>query len=48
LVFAAPMIVMYVLGIGIAWLAKPKSDARGSVDQDAVLGLVVAASVFER
>ena len=48
LVFAAPMIVMYVLGIGIAWLAKPKSAGRGSVHQDSVLGLVVAASVFEQ
>ena len=48
LVFAAPMIVMYVLGIGIAWLAKPKSAGRDSVHQDSVLGLVVAASVFEQ
>ena len=48
LVFAAPMVAMYVLGIGIAWLAKPKGDARGSVHQDSALGLVVAASVFEQ
>jgi len=48
LVFAAPMVAMYILGIGIAWLAKPKGDARGSAHQDSALGLVVAASVFEQ
>lgn len=48
LVFAAPIVAMYILGIGIAWLAKPKGDARGSAHQDSALGLVVAASVFEQ
>ena len=28
LVFAAPMVAMYVLGIGIAWLVQPGADAR--------------------
>ncbi len=48
LVFAAPMIAMYVMGIGIAWLAKPSGNARGATYHDSALGLVVAASVFEQ
>ena len=48
LVFAAPMVAMYVLGIGIAWLAKPRSGAGAEVHRDSALGLVIAASVFEQ
>jgi sec-independent protein translocase protein TatC len=47
LVFAAPMIVMYVLGIGIAWLAKPSGQAHDT-NYESALGLVVAANVFEQ
>jgi sec-independent protein translocase protein TatC len=48
LVFAAPMVAMYVLGIGIAWLANPGGDARDTTHRDSALGFVVAASVFEQ
>lgn len=48
LVFAAPMIAMYVMGIGIAWLATPSGNARGATYHSSALGLVVAASVFEQ
>ena len=48
LVFATPMVAMYVLGIGIAWLARPRGRARGAADHDSALGLVFAASVFEQ
>ena len=48
LVFAAPMVTMYVLGIGIAWLAKPRSGAGAEVHRDSTLGLVVAVGVFEQ
>ncbi len=47
LVFAAPMVAMYILGIGIAWLAHPKANSDGGGSPSA-LGLVVAASVFEQ
>jgi sec-independent protein translocase protein TatC len=47
-VFAAPMIALYVIGIGVAWLAAPRrtsSDASGAATQ---LTLVFAAGVAER
>ena len=47
LVFAAPMVAMYTIGIAIAWFASPKVDSRSNVKPSA-LGLVVAASVFEQ
>jgi sec-independent protein translocase protein TatC len=48
LAFAAPMVAMYVLGIGIAWLAKPSGDERDMTHHDSALGLLVAASAFEQ
>jgi sec-independent protein translocase protein TatC len=48
LVFAAPIVAMYVLGIGIAWLAKPSGDKQDMTPRDSALGFVVAASVFEQ
>ena len=48
LVFAAPMVAMYILGIGIAWLAHPKSNDTTGGNSTSALGLVVAASVFEQ
>jgi sec-independent protein translocase protein TatC len=48
LVFAAPMVAMYVIGIAIAWLAYPKVDSRATAKNHSALGLVVAASVFEQ
>jgi sec-independent protein translocase protein TatC len=48
LVFAAPMVAMYVIGIVIAWLARPRADSRVTANGPSALGLVVAASVFEQ
>jgi sec-independent protein translocase protein TatC len=48
LVFAAPMVAMYVLGIAIAWLAHPKANAGARRNHESALQLVVAASVFEQ
>jgi sec-independent protein translocase protein TatC len=49
IVFAAPMIAMYLLSIGIVWLVRPKSDgespARGSSSH---LRLVFAATVLDQ
>lgn len=48
LVFAAPMVAMYLLGIGIAWLAHPKTNPAAGGHNSPALGLVIAASVFEQ
>ena len=48
LVFAAPMIGMYVMGIGIAWLAHPKTSQSAGTNSSPALGLVIAAGVFEQ
>lgn len=47
-VFAAPMMALYLLSIGIAWLVQPGSD--GSIDGSGSdrLGLAVAATVFDQ
>ncbi len=45
LVFAAPMVGMYLLGIGIAWLCQPRQDAKTS--DGAALQLVFAAGLIE-
>ena len=44
-IFAAPMMVLYVISIGIAWLAAPKPDA--STDSPK-LRLVIAATVLDQ
>jgi len=48
LVFAAPMVVMYVIGIGIAWIVQPRGRAAGRSREQSGLGLVIAAGVFEQ
>jgi sec-independent protein translocase protein TatC len=46
---AAPMLVMYVMSIGIAWLVRPRGDeARTESDGASSLGLVISAAVFEQ
>jgi sec-independent protein translocase protein TatC len=46
LVFAAPIITMYVIGIAIAWLVQPR---RGSRTEDrSAMGLLIAAAAFEQ
>jgi hypothetical protein len=42
LVFAAPMLVLYVIGIGVAWLGQPK---RQSIQPE--LRLVFTAAVLD-
>jgi sec-independent protein translocase protein TatC len=45
IVFAAPIIAMYVIGIGIAWLAHPGRARRG--DGNAAVGVVCAAGLLQ-
>jgi len=45
IVFAAPILVMYVLGIAIAWAAYPRGD--GGRERQSAVGLVIAAGVLE-
>ena len=45
ILFAAPILVMYVMGIGIAWVVHPRGEGGG--DRDSAVGLVIAASVLE-
>jgi sec-independent protein translocase protein TatC len=46
LVFAAPIVTMYVIGIAIAWLVQPR---RGPQTEDqSAMGLVIAAAAFEQ
>ena len=46
-VFAAPMIALYVISIGIAWLAAPKPDKDASSDAPK-LRLVIAATMLDQ
>jgi hypothetical protein len=46
IVFAAPILVMYVMGIAIAWVVYPRGE-NGSEAHDSAVGLVIAASVLE-
>jgi sec-independent protein translocase protein TatC len=47
LVFAAPLLGMYLVGIGVAWVCR-SGAARSDADSGSALRLVVAASVLER
>jgi sec-independent protein translocase protein TatC len=48
-VFAAPMIALYLLSIGIAWLVEPKRDpAPGTRRGSGHLRLVFAATVLDQ
>ena len=48
-VFAAPMIALYLVSIGIAWLAEPKRDAvPGDRNGSTHLRLVFAATVLDQ
>ena len=49
-VYAAPMIVLYLLSIGIAWLVAPKRDKETSTptDSSTQLRLVIAATVIDQ
>jgi Sec-independent protein secretion pathway component TatC len=45
IVFAAPMLVMYAISIGIAWIAAPR---RATSERAPHLRLVVAATVLDQ
>jgi len=48
-VFAAPMIALYLLSIGVAWLVEPKPDpAPGTRPGSGHLRLVFAATVLDQ
>lgn len=49
IMFAAPIVMMYVIGIAIAWLVMPRGQ-RGaeSADGQSAMGLVIAAAAFEK
>ena len=47
IVFAAPILVMYVMGIVIAWVVHPRAEDGGD-ERDSAVGLVIAAGVLER
>ncbi len=46
-VFAAPMIGLYVLSIGIAWMAAPKGEAAPRSAGPRAIGWMLAVAVFE-
>ena len=48
LVFAAPIVAMYVIGIAIAWLVRPRSRGGEETDGGSAMGLVIAAAAFEK
>jgi sec-independent protein translocase protein TatC len=45
---AAPMLAMYLVSIGVAWMARPRSRTDGPDDSSPAMDLVVSAAVFER
>ena len=48
-VFAAPMIALYLLSIGIAWLVGPKREKEASEQTDSTkLRLVIGAMVIDQ
>lgn len=57
-VMAAPMLLMYLVSIGVAWLARPRGRAASEEDQGprsgdggsdgGTVGLVVSAAVFDQ
>ena len=46
ILFAVPILVMYVMGIVIAWIVYPRADS-SSDEPDSAVGLVIAAGVLE-
>jgi len=48
LVFAAPILGMYVIGIAIAWLVKPRGRGAEEGENQSAMGLVIAAAAFDK
>jgi sec-independent protein translocase protein TatC len=47
-VFALPMIALYLISIGIAWIVRPKADGEKEPDESQPLRLVVGALVADQ
>ena len=47
-VLAAPMIALYIAGIAIAWLARPRGDSASNANDSALMRLVVAGALLKR
>jgi sec-independent protein translocase protein TatC len=47
LAFAAPIVAMYIIGIAIAWLVRPRRSG-DEADEQSAMGLVIAAAAFEQ
>jgi len=45
--FAVPMIALYVISIGLAWLVGPKRDGGAASQSDVKLPLVAAATILK-
>ncbi|MGE4057023.1 MAG: twin-arginine translocase subunit TatC [Vicinamibacterales bacterium] len=48
ILFAAPMLGLYLLSIAIAWMVAPREGAPVSAKSPSVTAIVIAASVFEQ
>jgi sec-independent protein translocase protein TatC len=48
LVFAAPILGMYVIGIAIAWLVRPRGRGAEEGENQSAMGLVIAAAAFDK
>jgi sec-independent protein translocase protein TatC len=48
LVFAMPIVAMYVIGIAIAWVVQPRGRGAEGADNQSAMGLVIAAAAFEK
>ena len=48
LVFAMPIVAMYMIGIAIAWVVKPGRRGGEQADGESAMGLVIAAAAFEQ
>jgi Sec-independent protein secretion pathway component TatC len=46
--FAAPMMLLYVVSIGVAWLAGPKRQKETPASSSTTLRLVIGAMVIEQ
>ena len=47
-IFAAPMLLLYVLSIGIAWIVGPKRGSEAVVPGETKLRLVIGAMVLDQ
>jgi sec-independent protein translocase protein TatC len=48
LVFAAPIVAMYLIGIAIAWVVQPRRKGEEDADNRSAMGLLIATAAFEK